>query len=33
MSYIHWLDLSIGLGTAWAFVLIMMLTDLIGGRK
>ena len=33
MEIFHWIDLTIGLGTAGAFVLVMMLTDLIGGRK
>lgn len=33
MDIFHWIDLLIGLGAAGAFVLIMALTDLIGGRK
>lgn len=33
MNYIHWMDLLIGLGTVSAFVLVLALTDRIGGRK
>lgn len=33
MDYIHWMDLLIGLGAAGAFVLILAMTDRIGGRK
>ena len=33
MDYIHWIDLLIGLGAAGAFVLVLAMTDRIGGRK
>lgn len=33
MDYIHWMDLLIGLGATGAFVLILAMTDRIGGRK
>lgn len=33
MDIIHWIDLLIGLGAAGAFVLVLAMTDRIGGRK